>query len=89
MRQPPDSEKGKNMKSSGNGDVGVCVNNLLRTLRYEVRNDIMRGLPPELIDKSANKIKNELNNAGRWLVETYEPRADIEDIDLDINLGAN
>lgn len=76
------------MKSAGNGEIETCVKNLLKTLRFEVRNDCLRGLPPELIDRNAAGVRDELNASGKWLLETYEPRVTPEEINIELDLGA-
>lgn len=75
------------MKSAGNGEIETCAKNLLKTLRFEVKNDVLRGMPPELIDRSAAGVKGELNAAGKWLLETYEPRVDAEEVNVDLDVG--
>lgn len=68
------------MRKEGNGAVGACVENLLKTERGEVRLDILRGLPGGLVDRPAGYALPELRRASIWCIQTYEPRADAEKV---------
>lgn len=68
------------MKASGNGDKAVCVQNLLAIVRGEVCFDRLRGLDPRIVDRPADSAVNDAINDARWELETYEPRAVIEEI---------
>lgn len=71
------------MRASGNGDVNVCVNNLLRTFRGEVPFERVKGLNPRIIDLPADEAEIELRQDAEWLLENYEPRAVLEDVVFD------
>lgn len=66
------------MKAYGNGTPETCASNLLRTVRGEVPYDRVRGRDGSLIDQPG-AIKKATADA-RWLLETYEPRVEIESI---------
>lgn len=66
---------------SGNGDPAVCAENLLRTVRGEVPMARVKGLSREFIDRSAPTM-GALSEDVEWLLETFEPRLEAEDIDL-------
>lgn len=68
------------MKASGNGTPQVCVNNLLQITRGEVPYERVKGLDPRLIDRPVSTAGLELRQDVQWLVETYEPRAEIKNI---------
>lgn len=68
------------MKASGNGDKAVCVQNLLAIVRGEVCFDRLRGLDPRIVDRPAENAVNDAINDARWELETYEPRAVVEEI---------
>ena len=68
------------MKASGNGDKAVCVQNLLAIVRGEVCFDRLRGLDPRIVDRPADNAVNDAINDVRWELETYEPRAVVEEI---------
>ena len=66
------------MKAHGNGTPETCASNLLRMVRGEVPYDRVRGRDGSLIDQ-ANVTKKAVADA-RWLLETYEPRVEIESV---------
>ena len=71
------------MRASGNGTPGVCANNLLRITRGEVPYERVKGLGPQLIDRPYSTIDAELQQDAEWLLETYEPRVDVNAINID------
>ena len=68
------------MRASGNGNVAVCANNLLLTFRGEVPYERVKGIDPRLIDRPIALAEADLQQDAAWLLETYEPRADIRGI---------
>lgn len=66
------------MKSSGNSNPETCVQNLCSLVRGEVYGDRVRGVDGSLIDR--NNVSEELVEDIKWLVKTYEPRVDAEDV---------
>ncbi len=70
------------MKAHGNGDVKTCVQNLLRIVRGEVPYERVKGLDPRLIDKPTAVVKPDVQQDARWLLETYEPRAEVESVSV-------
>lgn len=68
------------MKASGNGDVRNCVSNLLRIQRGENPYERVKGLDATLIDKPTSTAISEAQEDARWLIETYEPRANVDEI---------
>ena len=70
------------MKAKGNGTIQVCVNNLLRLYRGEVPYERVKGLDPRIIDRSIVTADTELRQDADWLVDTYEPRAQITSISV-------
>lgn len=79
------------MKSQGNGSIRTCVGNLLRITRGENPYERLKGLDSRLIDKPTSTVRDEMSRDARWLIETYEPRAEIEGISAahsdDVNGG--
>lgn len=79
------------MRASGNGDVSVCANNLLRLFRGEVPYERVKGLNPRLIDRPLNEAEMDAQQDADWLLETYEPRAVVEGVSVersdDVNGG--
>lgn len=66
------------MKAHGNGNPETCASNLLRIVRGEVPFDRVRGRDGSLVDRP-NAIDEAIADA-EWLLETYEPRVNIESI---------
>ena len=68
------------MKAKGNGDIRTCVSNLLRTWRGEVPYERLKGMDTRNVDRPTSTVRSDVQQDARWLVETYEPRADIQNI---------
>ena len=68
------------MRAKGNGDVLVCVSNLMRTFRGEVPYERVKGIDPRMIDKLTSIVHPIVQEDVEWLIDTYEPRADVESI---------
>lgn len=68
------------MRASGNGNVDLCANNLLRTFRGEVPFERVKGMDPRLIDLPVSSAELEVQQDATWLLETYEPRATVNAI---------
>ncbi len=68
------------MMAKGNGAPRVCVNNLLRIFRGEVPYERVKGLDPRIVDRPISAADAQLRQDADWLVETYEPRAEIRSI---------
>lgn len=77
------------MRAKGNGDVNVCANNLLQTFRGEVPFERVKGINPRTIDRPAFDAIPEIQQDADWLLETYEPRATVKSIDVDLNNGVD
>lgn len=67
------------MKASGNGLPETCALNLLRIVRGEVPYDRVRGVDGTLIDRP--NVTAEAAADIEWVLETYEPRVEIESIE--------
>lgn len=65
------------MLSKGNGQTQVCVNNLLQIPRGSVPYERVKGLDPRLFDQPAAIARDQLMADAEWLIETFEPRADL------------
>lgn len=71
------------MMAHGNGAPQVCVNNLLRLFRGEVPYERVKGLDPRTIDRPVLTADAQLRQDADWLVNTYEPRAQIKTITVE------
>ena len=67
------------MKSHGNGTPETCASNLLRIVRGEVPFDRVRGRDGALVDQP--NATDEAVADAEWLLETYEPRVSVENIE--------
>lgn len=72
------------MKASGNGDIALCANNLLRLFKCEVPYERVKGLYPQMID-SAVLNHETISRGAEQLISIYEPRAIFRN--LNINRG--
>ena len=77
------------MRASGNGDINVCANNLLQMFRGEVPYERVKGLDPRLIDRPLEDVELDVRQDADWLLETYEPRAEVEGVSVEPNEDAN
>ena len=72
------------MKSSGNGTPIQCVQNLLSIIRGECPMDRTKGISSEFYDMPRDEAVAGLIEDATWAIETYEPRVNVDDIDIDI-----
>ena len=70
------------MKASGNGEPMQCVANLLRITRGECPYDRIKGIDPTLIDQPTEIVAPLMQAEAKWLIETYEPRVNADDVDI-------
>ena len=70
------------MKATGNGSPEVCAGNLLKITRGEVPYERVKGLDPRLIDRPFGIAEAEIQQDAEWLIETYEPRVDVNGISI-------
>lgn len=68
------------MLAKGNGTPIQCVQNLLSIIRGEVPFERVKGLDARLIDQPHLEAKDSLVEDAKWLIATYEPRVNVEDI---------
>lgn len=71
------------MRATGNGTPDVCANNLLRITRGEVPFERVKGLDPRMIDRPLSVAEAEIQQDAEWLLETYEPRVDVNAINIE------
>jgi phage baseplate assembly protein W len=70
------------MLSKGNSNPAVCVNNLIQITRGENPYDRVKGVSFSKIDGPATTAADSLAEDAEWMIETYEPRAEVESIDV-------
>lgn len=71
------------MRAEGNGRPAVCADNLLKINRGEVPYERVKGLDPLMIDRPYSVVEAELQQDAEWLLETYEPRVEVNAINID------
>ena len=76
------------MKGQGNGIPEQCALNLLMITRGEVPYDRIRGRNGTLTDAPTSQVSDAALADAEWLLETYEPRIEIDSIDIEATIGA-
>lgn len=71
------------MRASGNGNIGVCANNLLKIFRGENPYERVKGLDPRNIDRPGPETEALMANDAEWCIGVYEPRATITGITIE------
>lgn len=71
------------MRAKGNGAPQVCANNLLRLFRGEVPYERVKGLDPRTVDLPVLSATPKLRQDADWLIDTYEPRAQIRSLSVE------
>lgn len=71
------------MLPKGNGSPQICVANLIRMTRGEIPFARVKGIDPRHFSRPALTEKEPLMADIEWLIETFEPRVDINNIDLE------
>ena len=77
------------MKASGNGEPMQCVANLLRITRGECPYDRIKGIDPTLIDQPTEIVAPLMQAEAKWLIKTYEPRVNADDININAITSQN
>ena len=70
------------MKANGNGEPIQCVANLVRIIRGECPYDRIKGIDPTLIDQPTEIAVPLMQADAKWLIKTYEPRVNADDVDI-------
>lgn len=73
------------MKSSGNGNVAQCVANLIATYQGEVPYQRLKGMATDIIDENLITSEPKIKNHATWLINTYEERATVNDINISLD----
>ena len=69
------------MLGSGNGEPQTCAENLLKTPRFSVPYERIKGIDGSLIDSPAATAGDDMIADAEWLLETYEPRVQVNSIE--------
>lgn len=70
------------MRGSGNGDVALCAENLLRIFRGENPYERIKGIDARSLDKPVLDAEAEILQDAEFCIENYEPRAQIDSLDV-------
>lgn len=70
------------MRGSGNRDVALCAENLLRIFRGENPYERVKGIDARSLDKPALDAEAEILQDAEFCIENYEPRAQIDSLDV-------
>jgi len=71
------------LKENGNGRPEQCVANLLLTTRGEVPYERLKGLSSQMIDKPITAVMAESSADIEWVLSTYEPRININNVNFE------
>lgn len=75
------------MKSYGNGTPQQCVANLVNLFQYEVPFARLKGMDPSIVDLPTDEAEVTAKNHVSWLIETYEPRVTLNDVEISYTDG--
>ena len=70
------------MLSKNNSNPAVCVNNLMQIARGEVPYDRVKGISFAKLDVPIAQATDEIVEDAEWMLDTYEPRAEIDSIEV-------
>ena len=70
------------MLSKNNSNPAVCVNNLMQIARGEVPYDRVKGISFAQLDVPSAQATDEIIEDAEWMLDTYEPRAEIDSIEV-------
>lgn len=70
------------MLSKNNSNPAVCVNNLIQIARGEVPYDRVKGISFAQLDAPVAQATDEIVEDAEWMLDTYEPRAEIDSIEV-------
>lgn len=69
------------MLKKNNSNPAICVDNLMQISRGEVPYDRIKGVGLR-IDAPSAQAAEDITEDAEWMLETYEPRAKVESIEL-------
>ncbi|NNJ30083.1 early E1A protein [Lacrimispora defluvii] len=71
------------MLASNNGDPRQCAANLLKLTRGENPFERIKGIDAAITDAPSASAQYDAIEEAEWVIDTYEPRVEIEGIDFD------
>lgn len=72
------------MKAARNGTPKQCVENLLSMVRGENPMERVKGIDARWFDRPEGQAAEGLVEDANWLIRTYEPRVNVEDVKISI-----
>ena len=75
------------MKANGNGTPQQCVANLVNLFQYEVPFARLKGMDPSIVDSTTDDAEVAAKNHVSWLIESYEPRVTLNDVEISYTEG--
>ncbi|MBN1048702.1 hypothetical protein [Clostridium botulinum] len=78
-----------NWNAKGDERILQNVNNILNTFKDEIAYDRLMGRDPDNLDKSLEKVRNQIIEETFTLVSTYEIRAKVKEADVVYELDEN
>ena len=70
------------MLSKNNSSPESCVNNLMQITRGEVPYDRVKGVSADHNDGPITQVTDEIVDDTEWMLGVYEPRAEIDSIEV-------
>ena len=70
------------MLAINNGDPRQCAANLLKITRGENPFERIKGIKATITDAPSTSAQYDAIEAAEWVLDTYEPRVKVENIDL-------
>lgn len=71
------------MQASGNDDVMLCIANLFSMRRGEIAYNRVKGIDQDIIDEDIMNAEIDLIEDAEFVVDQFEPRADIDNMSID------
>lgn len=68
------------MRAHDNGNPLICANNLLKTVRYQVPYERIKGIDPAVIDQPIAQAKLQYIKDAEDVLATYEPRVTLNNV---------
>jgi phage baseplate assembly protein W len=72
------------MLRSGNGDPRQCAANLIKITQGECSYERIKGLDPDITDSVSVTATVEAVAEVEWVINTFEPRAEVERVDIEV-----
>ena len=71
------------MLARGNGDIDVCVTNLVSMRRGECAYSRIKGIDQDIINQDVDSAELDLLEDAEFVIEQYEDRVSLEDVEVE------